>query len=860
MIIGRIISHYKIIEEIGAGGMGVVYRAEDTRLGRAVALKFLSPELSRDEDAKSRFIQEAKAISLLDHNNICTIYEISETDDGQLFIAMAFYEGETLKEKMILGGKAEQSTLSLNEAINYISQVAKGLAKAHEKGIFHRDIKPANIIITKDGVAKILDFGLAKLAGQSRLTKEGTTLGTIAYMSPEQTGGEITDQRTDIWALGVLFYELLTGQLPFKGEYDQAIMYSILNVDPITLKSHNENLPEYLQDIIDKMLDKSPKERYQHINDFMNDLRPQKKLNESTKDRSKKKKWLMAILGIGILAIISLLFREKFFDERKSPAKYTTLTSFPGEEIWPSFSPDGKQIAFVHRDENTQNNDIFVQFLGTNESLNISTSTENEVSPCWSPDGSQIAYILQSSDPKDEGIYTISALGGTRQKIYSGNFHGLDWSPDGELLVFTNLDSSKSIFLLNLKKRQLQRLTRNSTSTGDIGHWKPTFSPDGREIAFIFEQSSYLSDIYTVAVERGKPKRISFDERHIFYNALAWNPNGPKIVFASNRGGNDDYRLWQIHTNGGNIEPLASSGRQSMGLAISKDGNKLVYSESSKFDRDIWRVAIADSLRNNAVPTKLIYSNEFEQTARYSPEGKRIAYDSKRSGVLEIWTCDSDGKNQIQLTSMGKPSGSAHWSPNGTHIAFDSRPDDNSDIFIIDSNGGVPKRLTSEPSEDVLPSWSSDAEWIYFTSDRSGDFQIWKMPSVGGKATQITKEGGFIAFESNDGKWLYYSKQKSSPIWKIPVMGGEKISVLDSVTSFGRWTLNKHALYYFKPIETGGTILNRVDLSTFKTKTIFKFQGSLLIAAPNVSPDDNWLLYFQNDPVESDIILVENWQ
>jgi serine/threonine protein kinase len=266
-MIGKTIHHYKILEKLGSGGMGTVYKAEDTKLDRSVALKFLAPHLSRAEEEKKRFIHEAKAASALDHPNICNIYEINETEDGQMFIAMACYEGESLKVKISRG------PLSVEEALDIAIQIAQGLAKAHSKEIVHRDIKPANILITEDHQIKIVDFGLAKLAGLTLLTKEGTTLGTISYMSPEQTQGTEVDHRADIWAFGVVLYEMLAGDRPFKGDYEQAVMYSIMNDDPEPIKKLNSAVPPELQQIVNRALQKKPESRYSSAAKMLKDLK-----------------------------------------------------------------------------------------------------------------------------------------------------------------------------------------------------------------------------------------------------------------------------------------------------------------------------------------------------------------------------------------------------------------------------------------------------------------------------------------------------------------------------------------------------------------------------------------------------------
>lgn len=271
--------HYTIKEKLGGGGMGVVYKAEDTKLKRKVALKFLPYNLSKDDTAKKRFIREARTASSLDHPNICTIYEINETDDGQIFIVMAYCEGETLKKKI------KSHKLNTEQSINFAIQICNGLSKAHQKGIIHRDIKPANIMITNDGIAKIVDFGLARFIRKSDITKTGYTAGTISYLSPEQIKGKKTDQRTDLWSFGIVLYELLTGELPFRGEIDQAVIYSILNESPETF---NIEISKPLQNIIFKLLEKNPDERYQNTAEVLEDLRNCARENPAQQEEKRK--------------------------------------------------------------------------------------------------------------------------------------------------------------------------------------------------------------------------------------------------------------------------------------------------------------------------------------------------------------------------------------------------------------------------------------------------------------------------------------------------------------------------------------------------------------------------------------------
>jgi non-specific serine/threonine protein kinase len=324
-MIGMQVSHYKILEKLGGGGIssflqnknkliplvgGDVYKAEDTKLKRTVVLRFLPPELTRDPEAKALFIQEVQAASALDHRNICTIHEISETEEGQLFIVIAYYDGERLNKKVARGH------LSVDGAIDIAIQIAQGLAKALAHGLIHRDIKPASVMITKAGVSKILHFGFARLENQEGLPRAGATIGTIAYMSPEQVQGEEVDQRTDIWSFGVVLYEMLKGQLPFKGEYEQAVIYSILNEPPQSVSSLRPKVPQQLERIVNLCLEKKATDRYQQMSDLLVDLRslqPQSESGVTKPGRAKASRQQRTLTYVFSAALVVLALLVGYF-------------------------------------------------------------------------------------------------------------------------------------------------------------------------------------------------------------------------------------------------------------------------------------------------------------------------------------------------------------------------------------------------------------------------------------------------------------------------------------------------------------------------------------------------------------------
>jgi Tol biopolymer transport system component/tRNA A-37 threonylcarbamoyl transferase component Bud32 len=850
-MINKTICHYKILEKLGGGGMGIVYKAEDSKLGRTVALKFLPPELTRDPEAKKRFIQEAKAASALDHDNICTIYDFSETEDGQLFIAMAFYHGETLKYRITEG------PLPIEQAVDIAAKIAIGLQKAHENGIIHRDIKPANIMIASDGRVKILDFGLAKLVGESRLTKMDQTLGTAAYMSPEQASGEEVDHRTDVWSLGVVLYEMLTGEIPFKGDIDHAIIYSIVNETPTPPNKSPET-----DRMVARMLAKSARERYQSCDEVITDLKRIRRDSEPALSSADKqltaKRNLTPIIATAIfsaaLVISVIALFQPFSNRQVQPLKPVLFTSLPGMEITPTFSPHGDQIAFSWNGENMDNYDIYVKIIGNVEYERLTDHPGEDINPAWSPDGRLIAFTRIHDD--NVSIYTIPTRRGPETRLpvsSSGLGRHLTWSADSKCLAFVTDDRStetRRILLLNVETMHIDTLTHPDVQLRGDRH--PSFSPDGTKLAFLRDRGGFHHDIWVQPYPGGKPVQIIAYDQHV-PSGLCWTEDGQDIVY-----GLYDIRsrgLWRIPSAGGTAEFIRENAREP---AISGAAKRLAYVEY-RSDQNIWRLDLAQLGQPNNQPARFLASTQPDRSALYSPDGDRIAYHSAQSGSQQIWMCDQDGRNHRQLTSIedGQP-GSPSWSPDGRRIAFDYQRAGNKDIYVLAVEGGVPQRITTRNTEDAVPRWSQDSRWIYFRSDLYGSTQIWKTPHEGGEPVQVTRNGGFAAFESRYDGWLYFSKRNETGIWKMPVEGGEELRVTDHPIHMRNWVLKEEGIYFIRESMPGFTI-EFYDLQTDSVTTIAE-RDELAGMYVDVSPDGRWLLYTQHDQSESDIFLVEDFE
>ncbi|OVE79613.1 hypothetical protein BVY01_01965 [bacterium I07] len=888
-MIGQNISHYEVLEKLGKGGMGEVYKAQDIVLKRVVALKMVRPEAIGDPEARERFYREAMAASALNHPNITTIYEVDQWFDRD-FISMEYVSGHTLKEM------SKSGPLDLKKVIDIATQIADALEEAHSQGIIHRDIKSDNVMVTEKGLVKVMDFGLAKITGQTQLTRTGSTLGTLSYMSPEQIQGKQVDRRSDIFSFGVVLYEMLAGQLPFKGEYEAAVTYSIVNKEPYPLEELRSNLSPVLLSLVNRILEKDPDVRIQSMKKIKTilkqvqqalekrgsvigseeesledtDLRSpvtDKMMSPALTEKQAGKKWkrwillavIVAGLSLGAFVIIKII---PFFEEEQAlPMKIVPLAANKGSERKPSFSPDGNQIVFCWDGANEDNWDIYHKVLGSDVPRNLTDHPARDIAPVWSPDQRYIAFIRWLESEGELGIYRIPISGGKASRLIPFNKDSnigfrlltLSWSPNGNLIAFPHKVSTRPIMIytLNIKTNERKQLT--SCLEMAIGDLFPAFSPDGKWLAFCRFSNTRLGVIYIVSLSDGREEKITFDKKYV--RGLTWTSDSREIIFSSNRQGTQG--LWRVSMKDRSIKPVTVNDQNPQFPSISSLGHRLAYVKSLGIgSNDLWQLEISQPGRRVLSKSRLTHSSVSDGDPEYSPDGKRIVFKSKRSGETQLWTCDFDGNNRVKLTSAKNPF-DPKWSHDGKYIAYEA---DGlvQNIYEISSAGGMAKKLTNDASSDGNPSYSRDNQYIYYRSSRGGRFEIWKIRRDNGETIQVTKNGGTFAIESFDGKWLYYSKNDSSGIWKIPIEGGEVLNVVDLPIKDHDWDVANDGIYYHRPKGSGVVFefFNFADDTIEKITEIDRFIWNI-----SITQDGRWIIYEERTPeLGTEIMLVENFR
>ena len=829
-MIGQTISHYRVVAKAGEGGMGVVYKAEDTKLGRTVALKFLAPHLLKDEESRKRFEREAKAAAALNHPNICTIHEIDEVD-GRTFLALEFIEGDSLEKRI------ESRPLALKEALDIGRQVADGLNAAHQKKIVHRDIKPGNLLITPDGRVKILDFGLALLTEDSRLTLLDTTLGTVAYMSPEQAQGVKVDHRADIWALGCVLYEMVCGQRPFQGVYDKALLYEIVHEEPEPLTGLRTGVPVELEFMIGKCLAKDAAQRYQNTADIIVDLSnlaeklksgrstilrtaigardevgtgnpagpsprsgdgqaesltlPRASDVELTPPRVAVPGWKLrlpwALFAVATIAFLALACVHFFQTLPEAPLRRFAFTpeslyETPGGRA--AISPNGRHIVYVAGGEESK---LWIRDLDREEPRGLD-GTEGAVRPFWSPDSQFIGFAANRELKK------ISAQGGpaiTLCPLPGGNLLGGGWSPEGDFIAFGSGEPSRiyEVPARGGEPRLLFELEAGVTS--------PHFLPlQAAASGIIFDVGNPNDrDIAVKNLETGEWEVLAEGAYPVY------SPSG-HILYQTNR-----YQsgLWALPFS---IETLKATGEAFPiaenvgGPSVGADGT-LVYLDYLGLGEQqlVWRDRGGRKLGVIGQPQESI------RLPALSPDGDRVAVRGFEDNNNNIWVHEVDRPLKRRLTFDAAIDSRPIWSPSGKEITFSSSRTGNVDIYSRPADGtGEPELLVGTDLPEVPSDWSPDEKYLlYQVMDPENGDDLWYLrrkeardgfdsvpflqTSFNEVSAKFSPQGRFVAYVSDQsGQDQVYVRPfpEGEGQWQVSAQGGAQ----------PRWSSDGKELFY----------------------------------------------------------------
>jgi Tol biopolymer transport system component len=760
--------------------MGEVYKALDPRLGREVAIKLLPAAFSSDSERVQRFALEARAASALNHPNILTIFDVGTEQGGAPYLVSELLEGQSLRELL-----AAQGRLPLRKATDIAVQVANGLAAAHQKGIVHRDLKPENLFVCDDGRVKILDFGLAKLteklrptsghqgATLSSATDPGTVLGSVGYMSPEQTRGLPADTRSDIFSFGAILYEMLTGQRAFVGDSAADISSAILKEDPPDVSERNPKVSPAMERIVQHCLEKEPGERFQSAKDLGFALRSISSGSEiSTAAQSatvtgRRSQLLTFGIPLVLLALAAAAWLGHSFakgHERQRVVRSQRLTDFVGLEEFPAVSPDGKSLAFISDTGGTRQ--IWIRLLSGGVPLQITHDAVDHLYPRWSRDSSSIIYYTPPAAGTPQGkIWEISSLGGFPRQI-ADSISGADVDHGGSRLTFFQLEESKVKLVSTARDGSDARSVFESAFNSEqpsFGYSFPRWSPDDKWIAYQHATAMWADDIYLVASAGGKPRPITNEAK--LMGGLAWTADG-SIVYSSAQGNTVLYlpslQLWTVKPDGGPARQLTYEDVVYEYPDVA--GSKIIASRR-RMQFDLWKFPVgADPVQNVAQGTRLSEQSGGIFAPSVSPDDSEIAFLSDSGGHGNIWVKNLKNGDLRQITFEQDPHntiGTPVWSPVNQEIAFASTHKQENwatvGYSVVNSDGS---NLHTVIQTGAWASWSGDGKYFYYSEAlptiASQSNRLMKIASTGGAPTVVSKENASGPAPAFDGSGIYY--------------------------------------------------------------------------------------------------------
>ena len=878
-MIGQTIAHYRVTGKLGEGGMGEVYRATDTRLGRDVAIKVLPASFAANTQSMARFEREAQVLASLNHPGIASVFGLEESN-GIRGLVMELVEGPTLADRLSAG------PIPLEEALHIAEQIAEALEYAHEHGVIHRDLKPANVKVTSNGTVKLLDFGLAKaIEGESTATdisssptismaatQAGIILGTAAYMSPEQARGKPVDRRADIWAFGVLLFEMLSGKRLYEGETTSDILARVIEREP-DIRQLPGNTPVPVRELLRRCLTKNPRQRLRDIGEarlvleeyLANPAAAQAAVGSAMPlpRRSAAMLWLLGGVALGVLIAGAVIWKLRAASPAQPTMHFSAVTNFTGIDAQPAFSPDGRSIAFLSNRGGQF--DIWIGLITGGSPVRITNDPNLKAHPHWSPDGSRILYA-RVNDSGLWDIWTVPALGGASRKLLT-NATDAAWSTDGGSLTYADTPT-RTIWLCDALGSNARALTQPEKNAW---HWQPAYSHDGRKIVFVRRARGPYGELAWAEVATGKVHTLTDDKALVF--SPVWSADDRFVYFASTRGGT--MNVWKVSLEGGALLQITAGRGDDSELALSPDGQKIVFA-SHRTATNLLEVEVGSTTEAGR---KWLTTDASRGTFApvYSPDGRKIAYFTNLKGAVNepIWLMDADGSNPIKLVEDSYLNVFPRWTSDGQFLIFSSRNGGLDAQLLklrrLSLSGTVPEDLHAETPDanwgDVGPDGRLVVRGEYGQPEvldiRNKDVQA--LDAIRGGLFRWSEDGRRIATvtyartpgDPEAGVWVYeLSTRTSRQVFRgwagyIGWAGAEELFVLEGKPNLDAvlWRVRMDGS---TPLKTQTKLQLRfspTDLGTGQGTSFARF---------DVHPDHKRIVMEASRFEESDISMIEN--
>ncbi len=891
-MVGTSIGHYHIVESLGKGGMGEVYVAEDTRLGRRVALKVLSRDLAIDADRRERFEREARAVAALNHPNIVTIYSVEEAD-GVPFLTLELVEGRTLDALIPPGG------LPVDRLLAYAIPLADAVGAAHQRGITHRDLKPGNVMISDDGRVKVLDFGLAKLKESNaslaaslptqELTGEGRIVGTVAYMSPEQAEGKPVDPRSDVFSLGVVIFEMATSQRPFKGDTQVSLLSAIIKDTPSSLTDLKADLPRDLARIVRRCLSKDPEDRYQTAKDLRNDLRALKEdlssgavaaavsgvhtLPAAPRAAAKRRYVAVAVVGIAALAGAAAAFVYWSGDDRQpggaSPANAQPFASVSlnrltttGAAGRAAISDDGRYVAYEVTEGGKSG--LWLRQVATTSNVAIVPPADVRFhGVTFSPDGNHVYYSFYPAGELFGSLWQVPVLGGRPRRILEDVDADISFDPSGSrfAMVRNNARTRETALIVSDTngsnvKTLVTRKPPNRFNVDGVA-----WSPDGRSIAAAVNRAEALKvDVVLVDATSGQETVLG---NHVWRNIskVAWLPDGNSLLInAQDADGESSAQVWLLSASGGEPRRITNDLSNYAGLSLTADGKSFVSVRSERRSR-VWIVDAAGG--ESRVVSSGAGADDGVNGLAWTADD-RLVYTSASAGNRDIWIMDADGRNRVQLTSDTASDSWPALTSDGRRIVFVSERDGARGLWVMGTDGGEQRRIGSV-TVNSEPSLSADDKWVYFTAAGGRNFQIGidggepvplEVSASAGGAAKPLPEGFHQPVSSPDGRMIaghYNSREPRGERIAVVPLDGSAPRLFSNVPVPAEWSGDGRSLLYLVARD-GATNLWRQPIAGGPAVALTRFSDEMIYRFSSSPDQKRWAVV--RGTVASDVVLV----